>query len=197
VNLLRCASQSQWHALKVPLPICWFFRSYLYCQIFHIAVDWLRLWLCVLQNSVRASTCSWQLHNNFFHLGIEFLRPSKDLRTEVHWQRLLHYFVVVCGLLFNNHFPWLLSALLRHIRWEAAPVLDFKALASVRENSLNHWRPFAALLPSQLFWSLWAQWRLVGCVPPTLIWTGSMILFDMWASKCLFFSADVAFKPGP
>jgi hypothetical protein len=38
----------------------------------------------------------------FFHLGVEFLRPGKDLQNEIQRQLLICNFVVVCSLLFNN-----------------------------------------------------------------------------------------------
>jgi hypothetical protein len=94
-------------------------------------------------------------------------------------------------------FRRLLNLLLRRIRWEAAPVLDLKVLASVRDNSLNRRRPFAALLPTQVVSSLWGQWKMVGCVLPASRWTGWMMLFILWASGHLSSSVEVAFEWEP
>jgi hypothetical protein len=38
----------------------------------------------------------------FFHFRIELLGSSKDLQNEIHWELLLHYFIIVSGLFLND-----------------------------------------------------------------------------------------------
>jgi hypothetical protein len=65
-TLWHCIFHSLLHPLKVPLPTCWFSRSCLCCRKCHSVVGWLRLWLCVPWNNVKACGHSWQQHNKSF-----------------------------------------------------------------------------------------------------------------------------------
>jgi hypothetical protein len=115
-NLWRCIFQSLLHALKGLLPTCWFSRSCPYCRKCRSMVGWLGLWLCALWNNVKVWGRSW----------IESFGSCEELQNKVHWELLLHCFVVADNLFFDHEgFRWQLRAWLRRKGLEVIPSLGW------------------------------------------------------------------------